>query len=132
MALLTRDQILQANDIQSRTIAVPEWGGEVRVRGLTGTERDRYEASLLQERKGGGYKQNLRNARTRLVVLGCVDEQGRRLFNDGDIEALAARSAAALERVFAAIREMSGMTEADIEELTENFDKAAGDDSYSA
>lgn len=132
MALLTRDQILQANDIQSRIIAVPEWGGEVRVRGLTGTERDRYESSLLQERKGGGYKQNLRNARTRLVVLGCVDDQGRRLFNDGDIEALAARSAAALERVFAAIREMSGMTEADIEELTENFGEAAGDDSYSA
>ena len=31
MAILTRDQILQAQDIQREVVSVPEWGGEVLV-----------------------------------------------------------------------------------------------------
>ena len=34
--LLTRDAILAAADIQTETVPVPEWGGEVAVRPLTG------------------------------------------------------------------------------------------------
>jgi hypothetical protein len=42
---LTRDAILQAPDLQGEDVAVPEWGGTVRVRGLSGAQRDAYEAS---------------------------------------------------------------------------------------
>ena len=44
---LTRDAILQATDLTFEDVAVPEWGGVVRVRGLTGTERDAFEASVV-------------------------------------------------------------------------------------
>ena len=35
MALLTREDILNYNDIKTEIVPVPEWGGEVKVKGLT-------------------------------------------------------------------------------------------------
>ena len=58
MAYLTRDEILQAQDIQFEDVKVPEWNGTVRVRGLTGVERDALEASLI-EGKGKDAQVNL-------------------------------------------------------------------------
>ena len=46
MALLTKDQILAVADIEYRTVAVPEWGGEVRIRSMTGADRDAHEMWL--------------------------------------------------------------------------------------
>ena len=46
--LLTRDLILKADDIQTREVEVPEWGGTVLIRALTGTERDAYEAEAYR------------------------------------------------------------------------------------
>ena len=42
--ILTRDEILESEDLATETVSVPEWGGSVIVRALTGTERDAYEA----------------------------------------------------------------------------------------
>lgn len=131
MSLLTREQMLHAHDIRTKTVDVPEWGGQVRVRRLTGEERDRYETSLIQEKKNGQVTRNLRNARARLVVLGVVDEEGKRIFSDADADALAQRSASAIERLFDAIRELSGMSDQAVEELAENFDETPGDALYS-
>jgi len=119
MPILTRDQILTADDILSEVVPVPEWGGEVRVRGLTGAERDRYEASLI-EIQGKRRQLKLHNVRARLVSLAAVDEEGRRLFDDRDVEALGKKSAAALERVASAAQRLSGLTDADVEELAKN------------
>ena len=37
--MLTRKQILECADIPTEIVKVPEWGGEVLVKGLTGAER---------------------------------------------------------------------------------------------
>ena len=47
MKELTAAEILGTEDIVEELVEVPEWKGTVRVRGLTGRERDAYEASLL-------------------------------------------------------------------------------------
>lgn len=120
MALLTKDEILAADDLPTEDVEVPEWGGTVRVRTLTGAERDRFEESITQV-KGGSVKTNYANLRARLVALCAVDEQGRRLFSDADAAALGRKSAAALDRVFIAARRLNGMSDADIEEMTSGF-----------
>ena len=48
-SLLTRDQILQAEDLPSETVTVLEWGGSVIVRGLTGSERGKFQNSILSQ-----------------------------------------------------------------------------------
>ncbi|WP_119728335.1 hypothetical protein [Thermomonospora amylolytica] len=124
MALLTKDQILAADDLTTEDVEVPEWGGTVRVRTLTGAERDRFEESMAQTR-GKSVKTNLANLRARLVALCVVDEDGKRLFSDSEAAALGRKSAAALDRVFEAARKLNRMTEEDVEELTEGFPETA-------
>lgn len=120
---LSRDQILEAKDLETREVDVPEWGGTVLVRALSGTDRDAYEASLVQIR-GKQQVPNLANIRAKLVARAVVDEDGSRLFSDADIKALGQKSAAALSRVFTVAAEMSGLDEKDIEEIEGNSDAA--------
>ena len=117
MALLTKQQIFAISDVQREVVKVPEWGGDVLVQGLTGRERDAYEATIITQRKGET-KVNLINARSKLVALSVIDEQGNRLFDDMDVAQLGAKSAVALERVFDVARRLSGMSDEDMEELT--------------
>jgi hypothetical protein len=141
-----RRAILAAHDLEIEEVEVPEWGTWVRVRGLTGAERDAYEASLLGGTEkdaiagsrtepagpapsrsagaagtawpGGGLA--LRNARARLVALCCIDEHGRRLFSDDDVDELGNKSAAALNRLFETACRLSGLSAADLAELSKN------------
>lgn len=128
--MLTRDQILTAQDIQTEEVHVPEWGGTVLVRALDGEERDSLEASMIQG-KGKNAQVNLKNLRAKLVARSIVDESGKRLFEDGDIPALAKKSAAALNRVYEVAQRLSGITPEDVDELTKNSKPAQSEDSGS-
>lgn len=104
MTYLTKQQILEARDIRYVDVEVPEWGGKVRVKMMTGTERDAYEASLYEVKAGPDGKSDIRfnreDMRCKLLARVLVDEQGRRLFADAEIRTLGQKSAAALERVY--------------------------------
>lgn len=117
--LLSRDEILQAPDLPTERVYIPEWNGEVLVRGLTAAERDAFEQSIVETR-GKNTRMNLRNIRAKLVALCVVDEQGNRLFSDEDAELLGKKSAAALNRIFEVAQRLSGLTPADVEELAGN------------
>lgn len=121
ISFLSRAQILEAKDIAEDTVAVPEWGGSVKVRALTGAERDQYEAQFVRfDRKGNRQAPSFQDIRAKLVAMSCIDEQGQRLFTDADIVQLSRKSAAALQRVFEACQRLSGLTEQDVEDLTKN------------
>lgn len=131
MALLSKDQIFTVDDRRYEVVQVPEWGGDVRLRTLTAKERDNFEAGL-QERRGGKVKDNVANFRARLVSLCAVDEAGGLLFtNRQEVELLGNKSVAALQRLFDKCNEMNGISEKDIEELTEDFDEAPVESSTS-
>lgn len=131
MGLLTRDQIRAAHDVVYEPVEVPEWGGSVRVKALSGAERDAFEASLSVQ-KGKKIKMNMQNVRARLARLTCVDEKGVLIFQPSDEHWLGEKSAAALDRVFDAAMRLAGMRDQDIEELTENFTSDQSEDSTSA
>ncbi len=140
--LLDRDSILKAEDLETEEVDVPEWGGAVLVRALSGTERDSYEASCMQERpvldaRGKPVKgrtemvRTLANVRAKLVVRSIVDGDGKRLFTDADASALGEKSAAALDRVFEVAARLSRLSDEDIEELAGNSEAAQSGDSPS-
>lgn len=118
--LLNRDQILSADDLTYKDVEVPEWGGVVRVRVMTGAERGDFEQSIITGR-GKNRDINFKNLRGKLVARCLIDEDGERLFSDADIQALEEKSAAALSRVFDVCQRINGLTDSDVEELTENF-----------
>lgn len=132
MAMLSRDDILKAEDRKFEVLPVPEWGGDVRLRTLTGRERDEFESSTVQTNKKGQQSANLVNIRARLVSLCIVDENDERIFpSKTDIHLLGDKSAAALERVFSKCNEMNGLTNEDVEELAENFSETPNESSDS-
>lgn len=116
---LNRDQILEANDLNTETVAVPEWGGDVIVSAMTGEARDAWEQSLVTA-EGGKARTNLANIRARLVVATVVDEAGNRVFSDADITFLGRKSGAALERVCKAAQRLNALTAEDVEQLKGN------------
>lgn len=127
MNVLTKNAILSQSDREIEMVEVPEWGGVVFVRSLSGEERDQFEASII-ERNGRDVRTNLRNLRARLVVLAACDESGNPIFSPGDADALGAKSAAALDRIFSVAQRLSGLRENDVQELAENFAAPRGDD----
>lgn len=130
MALLTRDEILSADDRKTEEVEVPEWGGSVLVRTLSGKERDAYESGTITV-KSGKQVENFENLRARLVALCLVDEKGVRLFSAKDVTSLGNKSAAALQRVYNKCQELNAVTDKDVEELTENFDESPDESSTS-
>lgn len=105
-------QILAADDRPYRDEVVPEWDVKIRVRGLSGTERDAYEAKLVQVRNAAGTDVELRlqDFRSRLVVKCLYDpETDERIFEDGEVSKLGAKSGAVIDRLFDVCQELSGM-----------------------
>lgn len=119
MARLTRDEILKALDLPTEELEVPEWGGSVLVRGMTGTERDAFEVEIVSMH---GKKAELQreNIRAKLVARCIVDDEGKRVFTDADVEKLGQKSASALDRVFEVAQRLSGLTKGDVEALEKN------------
>jgi hypothetical protein len=128
MAILKRDDILLAADIKKELLPVPEWGGEVFVKALSGTERDRWETSMIQM-KGTDRTINMQNIRAKLASMAICDEDGKRLFSDNDVLALGQKSASALQRVFELAQKLSGIGDDAVEELTEGVKTDPFDDS---
>lgn len=128
MAYLNKEQILSAQDILYEDVAVPEWGGTVRVKTLNGAERDSLEQSMI-DKKGKDSSMNMANFRAKLCSKTIVDEAGKRLFTDLDILDLGKKSGAALQRVFNVASRLSGFSSNDIEELTKNSESSQSEDS---
>ena len=127
--ILTRAEILAADDLPRELVEVPEWGGSVYVRGLTAMERSEFENLMLglenKRIKVGKsddmtIQMDMRVLRVRLSALCMVDEKGNRLFGDDAVEALGRKSADALNRIFVVAQRLSGMTSDDVEDAAGN------------
>jgi hypothetical protein len=123
MALLSKEAIFAQNDQTHEDVEVPEWGGTVRLRSLTGEERDAYEASMVQQ-VGKKARANLRNMRAKLVAMAAIKETGEPLFDHADVMRLGQSNAAALDRLFEVAQRLSGLSDDDLKELEEGFGSA--------
>jgi len=118
--VLSREDILGADDIVMELVQVPEWGGDVYVKGMTGAERDNWEAGIVKT-TGKETTVNMQNVRAKLCAVSICDADGKKLFTPSDIKDLSKKSAAALQRVFKVAQRLSGLTDDDVEELAEGL-----------
>jgi hypothetical protein len=120
---LSRDQILGSSALLREEVKVPEWGGTVLLREMSGTERDAYEASLYRDREA-----SLVNARSKLAVRCICDENGSLLFGESDIAALGEKSSRALDRVGRVAQRLNGLSDKGLEEVVGNSKPSLGDE----
>lgn len=123
--MLTKAQILGAIDLPSETVNVPEWGGAIVVRTMTGTERDTFEQDLADDKDNPIF-------RARMLVRCLTDENGAPLFTDDDVDALSAKSCKALERVYNVARRLNGIGNDQAEALRGNSSATPAEDLPSA
>lgn len=100
---LTVDQILAASDIPTEIVPVPEWGGDVKVQGLSRAAYDAIgEASEVAVTGPNGRAEKKRDEKkfSDLLFLACVAEPK---FSEEHLPALAEKSLGALNRVYEAI-----------------------------
>jgi hypothetical protein len=119
MAVLDRAAILGAKDLVAEPLEVPQWGGTVYLRPLSGTQRGQLEYRSDYRRTGNPEK-NYSMLRALLCSLVLSDQQGSLLFTEADIDALNEKSAAALDLIFDTAQRKNGITKKDVEALTKN------------
>lgn len=117
---LNTQQILSSVDLPREEVDVPEWGGVVLMRGLTGSERDLYEQSIVSVGTGGKVDMKLVNFRARLVSLCMIGEDGNHLASE---EELAGKSAIVINRLFDIAQRLSGMKDNAVEEAKDKLKK---------
>lgn len=128
--MLTRDQLLGAK-VRSKTINIPELGGDVTVRGLKGFERDAFEDSLFRG-DGKARVRDTTNLRARFCVLCLVNEDGSRMFKDEEAGELGQIDAAVLDKIFDVAQELCGMAPGSIEAAAKNSASATAGASSSS
>lgn len=127
MSLLTKDQILSADDLQTKDVYVKPWDGYVRIRTMTAHERDRFEQMMFSNK--GGKRERMDDVRATLVSLTVVDEDGKRMFSDKDVKALSKKSAAALDKIFSEAQSLNAVSDEDVEEIAKNSEETQDDSS---
>lgn len=121
---LDRKSILAADDVRKEKISVPEWKGDVFIRVLTGTDRDRFEDSYAD--------QKMKAFRIRFLLLALCDESGERLFNDDEGELLGKKSSVVINRLFEAGWKLNAFTQEAVDALGEDSLPDQSGDSTSA
>lgn len=106
-----KDTILAADDLVAEDVDVPEWGVKLQVRGLSGTDRDSFEAKMVAIRKGTQDPElRLQDFRSRLLVKCLHDpESGERIFEDREVTKLGRKSGQVIDRLFDTAKRLSGM-----------------------
>lgn len=112
--------VLGAQDVTFETVRVPEWGGSVRVRSLTGAERDK----IVRADKPDGPA-----FYARVIAASLVDDEGENIGLDAGVpRQLAAKNAGALLRVWRVCQRLSGMGDNAVEEASEELKTVPNDD----
>lgn len=125
MTLLSKAAILGALDLKTEDVEVAEWGGTVRVAMMSGKARDEFFA-----RQGEGGLPISQFSATVLVAT-IVDEHGKTVFDESDIDALRAKSPDALDRVLTVAMRLNGIGPKATEEAEKNSGAAPSGDSGS-
>lgn len=120
---LSKVKILAADDNKLDKVDVPEWGGSVYIKVLSGTDRDSFEESYSE--------QKMKNFRSRFLVLTLCDEKGERLFTEAEVDELGKKSAVVLARLFDKSWALNAFRTEDVEQLGNDSSEGQSDSSIS-
>ena len=110
MKILTKQAILEADDRNRELVEVSEWGGSVYIRSMTAAERDLEERRIYDAQQGKKGSEGMANFRARFLARTIVDEDGTPLFTMKEVDQLASKSFAVINRLFDVSQRVNGIT----------------------
>lgn len=112
---LTRDDILKAQDLPTAVVDVPEWGGQVTLRGFSAAARDNLAKRGTDE--NGGVE--ISNAE--FLALCLVDDEGLPLFAPEDADTtLGRKNPEVIDRLLQEAIRLNGLHAGAVEEAEKN------------
>jgi hypothetical protein len=118
---MTRDEILAAARAARRRIAldVPAWQTKLTLQELSGLDRARWSEATQEYQKQGVVGQI--KSMSFMVCLSVVDADGKRVFSDEDVEALAeASNVEAVKTIAMELLGLNAITQEAADEIEKN------------
>lgn len=108
--ILTAEQILGMDDLNTVDVEIPEWSvdgqpGVVRLKALSAREALTFQRQMQSNAKAR------EDAMITIVVLSAVDENGNRIFNEKQVELLRDKSVRVFTRIQKHAMELNGFGE---------------------
>lgn len=104
-SFLSADDILVSEDLDVKTVHIPEWKGSVRFRAMSALEAIKFQEGLNGPQR--------RQAWVQIFALCAVDEDGNRLFGPEKMEALRKKSTPVFLRLQKMLMQLNGFTQPD-------------------
>lgn len=112
---LTVGKILDSDDIKYEPLEIPEWGGKVLLKSLSGEERDKVERMARQFSAGEipGYS-------AEIAAMTVCDGNKKLLFTNAELPRLRKKSGAILRKIFDAVAKQNLLTPDAIQDAAKN------------
>lgn len=112
-----RERILEADDLQTEVVPVPEWDEKIEVRGMDGLSRAKF---MRQVAEAGDV--SYERWYPELIIATSFDpETGDKVFGPADRDPLNKKAGAALSRLGDVASRLSGLAVADVDEAEERL-----------
>lgn len=107
-----RDKLLTPIITPKESVPIPELGEDVSVivQGMTAGQKNAFDLQFTKD--GQPNPKTQKQARERMLVACCVNEDGTRMFTLEDVAALSLQYVKIVERIFDACQRVNGITEA--------------------
>lgn len=119
---LGRDAILALSDLETVEVYVKPWNTYVHVKSMSAGQRNKL-ATLMLTSSGRDFDVDLSQlpgVMANVVAWCCVDESGKRMFSDADVDSLNDKHGDALQAIFEAAMRVSGLGDSDVETIAKN------------
>lgn len=114
MAVLNKNNIKEARDSKYSYVNVPEWGdkdSKIKIKSLS--FKDQIEIEKIHNQKDSSESEKVLD----VVLLACVDEDNKSLFDSSDKNWLKSKSPKPIMKIFNAVMDMVGE---DVDEKAKN------------
>jgi len=117
---LTKEDILNCNDLKMEAVKVKEWEGTVFIKELSVKERIEFEASIKE-------KDDTMRAMLTMLSISICDKDGNKLFEASDIEALYKKNVKVILKLFRIANKLSALNVESEEKLRKNSESIPQD-----
>ena len=117
---LTKEDILNCNDLQMEAVKVKEWGGTILIKELSVKERIEFEATIKE-------KDDTMRAMLTMLSISICDKDGKKLFDASDIEALYKKNVRVILKLFRIANKLSALNVESEEKLRKNSESIPQD-----
>ena len=110
-------EVLKRDTFKRKLIDIPEWGGKIIVRGLSGHQAmsiSQTAVEIADDRRAGTFDaEKAERWEANTVVCGWINEDGSNVLTAGDVDDLLGKETEIISRIAKEIRILSGMEKAE-------------------